>query len=367
MESAFSSTSGDSVAEKFIIEYTNYERKRAGVPELRWDVRCNIAARQHAAEMLRLEYFSHTSPIKEIANPQDRTYHAGLSDDIVGENIALHSEDRDAQGISNQLLKQWMESPGHRANILNVDFTHLGVGVVSVKDSVVKDSLIRGTTYRIVRYKIRHIGVQVFVQRKIDFKSLRVVRKDVESLFMSFTVDWDRPILVQVDTWSRVFGPINSKVPIQMDIPQNAEFINIAKLQDAQALEYVRVLGCSVRPMDSLRSDFLKVGISDLSVSPRKKSMWLLEGLAAIDNSESGNCMIRLDDETYWMKDIANRELRFEIPINEGRQIRFGLGGSIKKTIWNEIRFDLSELERPNASTKFRLFKKIYDDERTSR
>src|SRR5918998_19762 len=77
-------------------------------------------ARAHSADMRDRDYFSHTSP--EGLSPFDRAEQAGI-DYSRAENIAYGQADAAA------VMKAWLESPGHRANILDCELTRLGMGV----------------------------------------------------------------------------------------------------------------------------------------------------------------------------------------------------------------------------------------------
>jgi uncharacterized protein YkwD len=68
-------------------------------------------------------YFDHTSP--DGRSPFDRMRAAGYAGNLMGENIAA------GQPTPAAVMDAWMHSPGHRANILNCQFTEIGVGVSS--------------------------------------------------------------------------------------------------------------------------------------------------------------------------------------------------------------------------------------------
>lgn len=111
-----------------ILRWTNVERLAHGLPAFEWSPAAAKAALAHSDEMMRLGYFSHTSPNAHNRDPLRRAQNAGLRGDslFVGENIASGDFDtRDARAI----VRMWMESPGHRRNILHRDFRYLGVGV----------------------------------------------------------------------------------------------------------------------------------------------------------------------------------------------------------------------------------------------
>lgn len=98
-----------------IFDLVNAERKKAGVPALKWDDELFAASELRAAECY--VYFSHTRPNGESCfSATEKAY---------GENIAMGSID------PTWVMSLWMNSPGHRANILNPRFTTIGIGVYS--------------------------------------------------------------------------------------------------------------------------------------------------------------------------------------------------------------------------------------------
>ncbi|MFE0676926.1 CAP domain-containing protein [Streptomyces sp. NPDC058867] len=103
-----------------VLELTNRERAAAGLRPLSPDPSLTAAAQAHSADMVARAFYSHTSP--EGGQPWDRAAAAGSRHRSTGENIAC------GQRSPAEVVRGWMDSPGHRANILKRDFTHLGVG-----------------------------------------------------------------------------------------------------------------------------------------------------------------------------------------------------------------------------------------------
>ena len=103
---------------KEIYEETNKERISAGLPELVWSDELAEAADIRAEEII--DYFSHVRP--------DGTKCYALGERIHGENIA-----RGPHASGSEFVQHWMESPGHRANILREEYTLIGVGTRSVE------------------------------------------------------------------------------------------------------------------------------------------------------------------------------------------------------------------------------------------
>jgi uncharacterized protein YkwD len=113
-------SSGASAAESAVVDIVNEERARAGCPSVRGEAGLHDLARRHSADMAARGYFDHTDP--DGRTPWDRAEAAGISG-VGGENIAMGAPD------ARSVMEMWMDSPGHRANILNCDFTRIGVGM----------------------------------------------------------------------------------------------------------------------------------------------------------------------------------------------------------------------------------------------
>jgi hypothetical protein len=107
--------------EKYFFDEVNRERATRHLPALVWDSALADAARQHAQAMATRRQFAHQLA-GELPLSQ-RAGQAGARFSRVAENIAIgpYAED---------IHEGWMESPGHRANILDANFTALGVGVI---------------------------------------------------------------------------------------------------------------------------------------------------------------------------------------------------------------------------------------------
>ncbi|WP_395576362.1 CAP domain-containing protein [Streptomyces sp. BK79] len=104
-----------------VVELTNRRRTGAGLPPLAADPRLAHAAQAHSADMVARDFYSHTDP--DGGGPWGRAAAAGAGHRTVGENIAC------GQRSPAAVVEGWMNSPGHRANILKADFTHIGVGL----------------------------------------------------------------------------------------------------------------------------------------------------------------------------------------------------------------------------------------------
>jgi uncharacterized protein YkwD/stress response protein SCP2 len=103
-----------------VVDRTNAERGRHGLRPLAVDQRLAAAAQAHSADMVRRGFFAHESP--DGRQVWDRAVAAGYAYRKVAENIAA------GQRTAEEVVRGWMESPGHRANILDRDLTQIGVG-----------------------------------------------------------------------------------------------------------------------------------------------------------------------------------------------------------------------------------------------
>jgi uncharacterized protein YkwD/stress response protein SCP2 len=104
-----------------VVDRTNRERAAAGLRPLAADSVLTAAAQAHSADMVARDFYSHTSP--DGGGPRDRAVAAGAARGTIGENIAC------GQRSPGAVVEGWMNSPGHRANILQPEFTHIGVGL----------------------------------------------------------------------------------------------------------------------------------------------------------------------------------------------------------------------------------------------
>jgi uncharacterized protein YkwD len=106
--------------ERKIVRCANRERAERGIKKLKVGKALGKAARLHAKNMLRLGFFDHVDP--RGRSPQDRVNIFQRGSWAVGENIAAGYPD------VKSTCEGWMDSPGHRANILNPAYTHIGGG-----------------------------------------------------------------------------------------------------------------------------------------------------------------------------------------------------------------------------------------------
>jgi uncharacterized YkwD family protein len=112
-----------SSVESRVIELTNAERRKAGLPALQADTKLSNVAREKSRDMQQKGYFSHQSPT--YGSPFDMMRDFGITYQSAGENIAK------GQRTPEEVVQAWMNSEGHRKNILSGNYTHIGVGYVA--------------------------------------------------------------------------------------------------------------------------------------------------------------------------------------------------------------------------------------------
>ncbi|WP_058307500.1 CAP domain-containing protein [Gracilibacillus massiliensis] len=105
-----------------VIQYTNAEREKLGLAPLKPDWQLSRVARYKSQDMKNNNYFSHQSPT--YGSPFNMMRDFGINYRSAAENIAKGQETPYA------VVQAWMNSSGHRANILNRNYTHIGVGYV---------------------------------------------------------------------------------------------------------------------------------------------------------------------------------------------------------------------------------------------
>jgi uncharacterized protein YkwD len=116
--------------EETVLAMTNDLRRRNGLPIFLKDAVCRDAARGHSADMLTRNYFSHT-------DPEGREVKARLPANsairLWGENIwtGRGYDPSKIHHLARTIMAGWMNSPGHRKNLLSPGYTHLGVGVIA--------------------------------------------------------------------------------------------------------------------------------------------------------------------------------------------------------------------------------------------
>ena len=105
-----------------VLELANEERKAQGLEPLEFSVEVSEVARAKSHDMADSNYFDHQSP--NYGSPFEMMQTFGVDYRAAGENIAM------GQRSPEEVMNGWMNSEGHRKNIMHDQFTHLGVGYV---------------------------------------------------------------------------------------------------------------------------------------------------------------------------------------------------------------------------------------------
>lgn len=103
-----------------VLNETNAYRAQYGLAPLKVDAKVQATAQAKATDMAKNRYFSHTSA--SLGSPFDQMKSAGIKYRRAAENIAM------GQRSAQEVVDAWMKSPGHRANILDKNLTHIGIG-----------------------------------------------------------------------------------------------------------------------------------------------------------------------------------------------------------------------------------------------
>lgn len=119
--------------ERAIIRLTNGERQKVGARPLDVNPQLAKAAREFAGTLARTGKFAHDADGKQ---PWDRTDAAGYPRSFISENIAMQQlpEEPGTEELAAGFLKAWLNSEGHRKNLLDPDVDDLGVGVAKSAD-----------------------------------------------------------------------------------------------------------------------------------------------------------------------------------------------------------------------------------------
>lgn len=107
-----------------LLQLVNQARNQNGAPPLSYNTKLTLAAGKHSQDMAARNYFSHTAPqpAPNGAAMSERATNAGYQWSQIAENIAS------GQTTVQAVFNSWMNSPGHKANILNPAYAEMGIG-----------------------------------------------------------------------------------------------------------------------------------------------------------------------------------------------------------------------------------------------
>ncbi|CAF1221369.1 unnamed protein product [Didymodactylos carnosus] len=113
-----------------LINAHNHYRSSAHLPQLHYNWRLQKTAQSHANRMAQTQQMSHHENIPGRTTVDDRAHQAGYTYSFVGENIAA------GQTTVAGVMTSWMNSTGHRHNILNGNYNNIGVAVAQGSNGV---------------------------------------------------------------------------------------------------------------------------------------------------------------------------------------------------------------------------------------
>ncbi len=119
-----------------IWQYTNQERLKEGLQPLLYDEGLADLARIHSRNMLNFGFFAHKDHLGDMVGDRKNKYYPQLVIISIGENLARFFNSQKTY-TPQELVEGWMNSPEHRKNILDKDYTYLGVGVVNYGDRLI--------------------------------------------------------------------------------------------------------------------------------------------------------------------------------------------------------------------------------------
>ena len=116
-------------AERATLCLLNRERRSRGLRGLRANSKLRLAGERHALDMVRRDYFSHTAPggTSFVSRIRETDYIRPDAAWNVGENLAWGAG---SSSTPRSIVRSWMNSPGHRANILKGAYRQIGIAIV---------------------------------------------------------------------------------------------------------------------------------------------------------------------------------------------------------------------------------------------
>jgi hypothetical protein len=122
--------------EAAIVEITNTVRTEAKLATVIVSPQLTAAARAYAALLAKSGAFSHDAD----GSLSDRTHRVGYKHCSIAENLALHQDSRgfETRALAKSAMEGWLNSPGHRENLMTPDMTEIGVAVAKAPDKDAK-------------------------------------------------------------------------------------------------------------------------------------------------------------------------------------------------------------------------------------
>jgi len=196
-----------------VIRLTNVQRKDNGLPALLENKKLDASALAKAQDMLKNQYFEHISP--SGAGPSDLAKGVNYEFILIGENLAMGNF-----GNDQKLIDGWINSPGHRANMLNARFQEIGVAVV-------KGTFEGKTTWMAVQ----EFGLplsscpqpDLSLKEKINTSNETI--SDLNQSLVLLKSELEKPRLKRGDSYDRVVDQYNELVNQYNDLIKEVEIL----------------------------------------------------------------------------------------------------------------------------------------------
>jgi len=195
------------LTQKGIIEWTNKQREKYNLPPLKENQLLDKTALFKVEDMFENQYFAHQSPSGEGVSDLAKKF--GYDFLLIGENLAMGNFSSD-----EDLVLAWMESPGHRENILNEKYQEIGVAV--------KKGIFEGKEVWIA---VQHFGLpssfcpqpNLSLKEKIEENKKQISELEKELLILKSEIKeskgWQRgEILQKIDQYNELVSKYNSLV-----------------------------------------------------------------------------------------------------------------------------------------------------------
>lgn len=127
---------GDSISEieTLIFNKINEERSKVGLPKLQNSSTAAKYAKEKSKDMATRNYFDHYSPEGHLV--YNKMVKDGVKFTSWAENLGYISSSNGSNSIASALMNSWMNSPGHKANILSSAYSHVGIGVYKINGEI---------------------------------------------------------------------------------------------------------------------------------------------------------------------------------------------------------------------------------------
>ncbi|HEX7022687.1 MAG TPA: CAP domain-containing protein, partial [Trueperaceae bacterium] len=268
-----------------------------GLPALQADGGLALAARHHAQEMAQFHYLSHTSPTPGTITLAQRIAKAGLAVQTLGENIASIPF---SATVAQEAVDGWLASPGHRANLLNPAFTHVGFGIATDENGL--SYLVQDFAYRPLLLRTAHLYARTATRYRLDIALRSTTQQEAVVFYRDRNSEPFRLAPGRQTIRLDVTGPN----PIHLGIGvQSSGSAYIVQDEGWLDLDHERFTPSASASRHTLT-------IESVSVSPRQKPMYEVE--LDFDRIPGAALAVWLNDQPLRSASVTGRRLSFELP-----------------------------------------------------